>query len=406
MLDILRIILVFAAILLLLRLKWNIGPVMVVASILLFILYLVPLPVVFTTVKTAVADPVTVKLFFALTLIRVLELILREQNVMKMMMEVSQKILKKRRAVIVSMPLLIGLLPSLGGAYFSAPMVEESTRGLAMSPEEKGFINYWFRHPWEFILPLYPGILLASAIANIELRSFILANTPYALLIAGTGFLFSMRGMNDRDGAEGPETGEGGNDAPVFGSGAIWNFLPIVFILVLVMGFHMELHYALGITITVLFFHFRLGAKEIFRVMKYGFTPDVFVLIFGTMLFKFAMESSGAVEHLNRFFTESGIPLLPVLFMLPFVSGLLTGLTVGFVGSTFPLIISLTGGAHLGQLSFAFASGFIGVLLSPVHLCLVLTREYFKADAWGIYRKTLRASGIVMVAALIEYLIL
>ncbi|MDH4232459.1 MAG: DUF401 family protein, partial [Nitrospirota bacterium] len=100
------------------------------------------------------------------------------------------------------------------------------------------------------------------------------------------------------------------------------------------------------------------------------------------------------------------IPLLPVLCLLPFMTGMLTGITVGFVGSTFPLLISMTGGVSPAHMSLAFAAGFIGVLLSPVHLCLVLTKEYFKADLWGIYKKTLPASAIIFIAALIEYSLL
>jgi hypothetical protein len=164
MLDIFKIAVVFTAILIFLRLKWNIGYVLLLASGLLAILYLMPIPTILATIKSTVTDPVTIKLFFALTLIKTLEMILREKQVLAKMMKASRNILKKKRAVIISMPMLIGLLPSLGGAYFSAPMVDESTKGLKMSQEEKGFINYWFRHPWEYILPLYPGILLASAI--------------------------------------------------------------------------------------------------------------------------------------------------------------------------------------------------------------------------------------------------
>ena len=174
----------------------------------------------------------------------------------------------------------------------------------------------------------------------------------------------------------------------------------------LVIVFDMELHYSLGIIILMLFSFYRLSPKEIFRTFRHGFTLDVTVLIFGAMLFKFTMENSGSVVYLSQYFIEKGIPLLPVLLVLPFVSGLLTGLTVGFVGSTFPLIISLAGGVHLNQMTLAFAAGFTGVLMSPVHLCLVLTREYFKADVWGMYKRMLPASGIIMTAALIEYLML
>ncbi|MFO0751886.1 MAG: DUF401 family protein [Thermodesulfovibrionales bacterium] len=57
-------------------------------------------------------------------------------------------------------------------------------------------------------------------------------------------------------------------------------------------------------------------------------------------------------------------------------------------------------------MTLAFASGFLGVLLSPVHLCLVLTREYFKADAWGIYKRIIPASLVIMAAAFVEYFVL
>ncbi len=416
MLDVVKITLVFIALLLLLRLKWNVGYVLLVASGLLAALYLMPFSLMASTVKSAVVDPVTIKLFFALTLIKVLELVLREKNVLARMTESTRALLKRRKAVIVSMPMLIGLLPSLGGAYFSAPMVDESTKGLQMSPEEKGFINYWFRHPWEYILPLYPGILLASAVTRIELRSLIFANVTYAVLICVTGFVFGMKNVKGKFSLEeqkfgSPEATERGSDSetsrpPGFGARGLWSFLPVGLVLILVILLHVELHYALGLTILALFVFYRFGPKEIARTLKHGFTVDVIVLIFGTMLFKFTMENSGAVVNLSRYFTEKGIPLLPVLFVIPFVSGLLTGLTVGFVGSTFPLLISLGGGAHLDQISFAFVSGYTGVLLSPVHLCLVLTREYFKADVWGMYKRIIPSGIIILAAALTGYWVL
>ena len=393
--DIFRVALVFTSMLVMLRLKLGVGYVLVIASALLSALYAMPIQGSADTVRATVTDSVTIKLFFALTFIKMFETILREKQVMKAMMEASRGLLKRRRAVIVSMPLLIGMLPSLGGAYFSAPMVEEATKGLRMPPEEKGFINYWFRHPWEYVLPLYPGILLAAAISGIELRSFILANSVYAVLIILTGFLFSMRK------AAGPVAKHGGRQFT-----GTWSFLPVVLVLVSVTVFHVELHYALAFVIALLFLHYRFVFHDMFRVVRHGFSPDIILLIFGAMLFKFTMDKSGAVANLSRYFTETGFPMLPILVLLPFVSGLLTGLTVGFVGSTFPLLISIAGGAHLNQLTLAFAAGFTGVLLSPVHICLVLSREYFKADIAKIYRKTVPASGIILSAALVEYFIL
>lgn len=390
--DILRLSAVFLFIVLLLRRKLGIGLVMLLGAGLLALLYLMGPMSIVDVARRTVVHPATLKLLLALSMIRIFELMLREKQVLSGMMEAAKALLVSRKAVLVSMPLLIGMLPSVGGAYFSAPMVGESAKGTGMSNEEKAFINYWYRHPWEFILPLYPGILLASAVSGIELWTLITLNLTYAVTMALTGFFFSMRGI-----------GKTTRGAGVSMRGLL-SFVPVAAVLLLVVLLRIELHIALILTVAGLFVFFRYGPKEIFRLLRYGFSPDVILLIIGVMLFKETMEASGAVKNLSIFFRESGVAILPMLFLLPFVTGLLTGLTLGFVGATFPLLTSLSGTTE--AVSFAFASGFIGVLLSPVHVCLILTREYFKADMTGIYKRMLPAVSLVFIAALIQYFIL
>ena len=395
MIDLVKISVIFSLILILLRKKLNIGLVMLIAASVLFLLYRMSFSLILETCKSAVLDQVTIKLILALSFIRIFELILREHAVLAEMMSTVKAVCRNRKIVTVSMPLLIGLIPSVGGAYFSAPMVAETTRDIKMSPEEKGFINYWFRHPWEFILPLYPGVLLASAISKIEIYDLIAVNLSYAVLILITGFMFAMHGIKGAT--------EGENRTSLKG---LRSFAPILTVLLLVMIFHVELHYALIAVVLFLLLFYRYGIGSTFIAFKHGFSADVIILILGVMFFKGAMENSGAVKNLSQFFIREGIPVTPILFLLPFITGMLTGLTVGFVGSTFPLIISITSHASLGAISFAFASGFLGVLLSPVHICLILTREYFKADLWGIYKMMLPACVVIFCAAVVEYLIL
>ena len=394
MTDILKVSLIFALILFLLRKKLNIGLVMLIAAVMLFLLYQMSFISILETGRNALLSDVTIKLVLALSFIRIFEMILREHAVLSQMMDAVKAIFRNRKIVAITMPLLIGLLPSVGGAYFSAPMVAESTRDTKMSPEEKGFVNYWYRHPWEFILPLYPGLLLASAVSKIELYNLITVNFICAVFVVIAGFIFSMHGMKGVIIIEDKLSKRG-----------LWSFIPIVAILLPVIIFRIELHYALIAVVVFLLIFYRYNLKSIFTVFKHGFSLDVIILILGVMLFKEAMESSGAVTNLSQFFVKEGIPVLPILFLLPFITGMLTGLTVGFVGSTFPLIISIAGSTAV-PISFAFASGFLGVLLSPVHICLILTKEYFKADFWGMYKMIIPASLIVFGAAIAEYIIL
>lgn len=397
MLDILRISLVFVSILVLLRKKIGIGYVMLISSLLLFLLYGMTLSEGMLAIRRAVTGGVTVKLLLALSLIRIFEQILREQKLLSLMMGFVKKTFVSRKAVMVSMPLLIGMLPSLGGAYFSAPMVKEATEGMQISQEEKAFINYWFRHPWEFMLPLYPGIVFASAVSAIPLNSLILANLLCAVGMLLSGFIFSMNRINMEPGAHIGDSG-------FLKRGAWLSFLPIATVLFLVLVMKMELYYALVIVLIPLLAYYKYGISEILRSLKYGFSIDVIVMIGGIVIFKEIMEASGSVATMSNLLLEYGIPVVPIFCLLPFIAGLLTGHTIGFVGSTFPLLLSITDHASTALMSLAFASGLIGVLLSPVHLCLILSREYFLAELSGIYKKTVPAGFMVFFIALSQYI--
>ena len=134
-----------------------------------------------------------------------------------------------------------------------------------------------------------------------------------------------------------------------------------------------------------------------------SFSINIVLMTVGIMVFKGMLEASGAIEALPVFFKQSGLPIGVVLFALPFIVGLLTGLTVGFVGATFPIITAMLGGhPDLGSITFAFASGFAGVMLSPTHLCLLLTIQYFKADMAGTYRLMYVPVLLVFLAGLIR----
>ncbi|MEE9524012.1 MAG: DUF401 family protein [Thermodesulfovibrionales bacterium] len=393
MTDIIRIVSVFVLILILLRKKWGVGYSLLSGTAFLMLLYFMTPYSVGITVYSAVTSAVTLKLLLALSFIRMFEIIMREKNVLKQIMDSFKGILRHKKSVIVSMPLLIGMLPSVGGAYFSAPMVDEATSDIDMTSDEKAFSNYWYRHPWEYILPLYPGIILASVLTKIDVRTFIVLNLAYAICMVVVGNFFGLqkaKGVFERSGNVSKK--------------GLLSFIPIAILLLLVMVFRIELHYALMIITVLLIVFYRYGIKDIWRIVKHGLSGEVIFLILGVMLFKEALEHSGAVKNLSDYFTLMSIPLVALVFILPFATGVLTGITVGAVGSTFPLIVSMTGSDPY-LLSLAFAAGFVGVLLSPVHVCLILTKEYFKADMWLIYKKIIPASMIVSVVAIIQYLV-
>jgi hypothetical protein len=77
------------------------------------------------------------------------------------------------------------------------------------------------------------------------------------------------------------------------------------------------------------------------------------------------------------------------LFSIPFVLGFLTGITVGFVGISFPMLMPLmTQGdtLNISMAIFAYVSGFVGMMMSPMHLCFAVTVEYLKVNIFKFYK--------------------
>lgn len=395
MLDVIKVAFIFLFILFILRRKINVGYALIAGSVPFVFLYPMDLKKIPELLINSLTSHTSINLLFSLTLIKSFEYSLRQSGLMQKMTDISQKLLSNKKFSIISMPLIIGMLPSLGGAYLSAPMVDSATKTTEISSEEKAFINYWYRHPWELVLPLYPGIILASAVSGIPLGDLILLNLPVGMVFFITGFFLSMKKLQNKKQIE--------LKNKIFKN--LYSFIPLAFVLLPVILFKIELSVALFLNIIFLCLWFRFGVKETFKVIKYGFTIDVIILVFGVIIFKEMLQFSGAVEGIAHAITQTRIPYILVFILLPFLIGLITGISVGFVGSTFPLLLHLKDTvAH--EISIAFVAGYAGVLLSPLHLCLILTKEYFKADMTGIYKKLIPSTLIIFIFALIEFAIL
>ena len=101
-----------------------------------------------------------------------------------------------------------------------------------------------------------------------------------------------------------------------------------------------------------------------------------------------------------------GVPILAVMMLVPFLSGVVTGVAMGYVGASFPLVFALLGThAPLNQVaattSLAYACGYMGMMLSPIHICFVVTGQYFKSSPFRSYRFLLGPAVVVIVAALV-----
>jgi integral membrane protein (TIGR00529 family) len=126
-------------------------------------------------------------------LILILSDALERSGQSRRLMDALSGYLTSPRLRLVFFPALIGLLPMPGGAVFSAPMVKAVSEKMSLRNEDRTVINYWFRHVWELAWPLYPGIILTVALADVPIVSFISRTWPGVIAMFALGWFFYLR---------------------------------------------------------------------------------------------------------------------------------------------------------------------------------------------------------------------
>ncbi|ANA40824.1 hypothetical protein A2G06_11695 [Geobacter anodireducens] len=396
--DLLRTLVVLVVVVFLLRRTMHLGLVMLIGAATLALLYLTPPLDFLAGAWVALASPNALEMTATLIFTMIMENILRSTGTLKRMVESLSEVFPDARFIMASMPAMIGMLPSPGGAVFSAPMVSEAASRLSIPADQKAFVNYWYRHIWEYVSPLYPGIILVAGLAHIPYQKIVLANLPYALSVVLWGCVFAFAGVGPTPAGSSTSVGRGK---------ALRMFLaavsPIMAALVLVVVFRVNPVPVMGGVTVLMYLAHRYSPAAIVRSLRESISPKAMTLVFGIMIFQETLRLTGALDGISRFFAESGLPAVLIITVIPFLAGVMTGLTVAFVGITFPILMPLMGGdaPSLGLLSLAFGSGFTGVMISPVHLCLVLTREYFGADMSRVYHRLWIPQALVLAAAMV-----
>ena len=369
---------------------------------------------------SSATDLQTVGLVSIVGLILVMSRLMELSGHMNRLVESFSHLSRDARIVGAVMPSLIGLLPMPGGALFSAPMVETSLHEHPVSRELKTTINYWFRHLWEFWWPLYPGVVLAIALLDISPWRYMSMLAPMTVFSALAGVLFILRPMGKMK-----LTGRGRLSWSGIGR-FLWEMMPILVVILIMLllmglskglgffGIHVEItgvsSILPGLVAALIWVcvvnHIPVSGLRS-AVLNKGILPFL-LLVLSIMVFKGVMTESHTVGHIRDELIANRIPLILIIMIMPFVSGLITGIAIGFVGTSFPLVIPLFQALptydSLALAAVAYTFGFMGMMLSPVHLCLLISKDYYKAGLLKCYRYLALPTLMVMAGAILLYL--
>jgi hypothetical protein len=115
-------------------------------------------------------------------------------------------------------------------------------------------------------------------------------------------------------------------------------------------------------------------------------------------------DAIGISQIFGSFVSNGSVDVLLLLIVIPAFLGAITGSPSGGIAISVSIlagIVSFTGRSA----SLLYMSSYLGYLVAPTHLCLILTAEYFKCPLGKLYKYLIPSLLVTFAATILMYLI-
>lgn len=392
MLSLLGIPVAFAVILILVMKKFSYGIAIFIGALIIGIFCGFGLHDLANVLIETLKNRETLDLTAIIILIGILGYSFKETGQINITVEELRK-MTGERTVLAALPAVFGMLPIPGGALMSAPVIEPEANRLGLTPEEKTYINIWFRHTLLVIFPLSSILIVSARFAGISVYSLIVRLLPLFMVAVVIGFFVGLRPIKVTHKRE-----EKGSLPKV-----LYGLSPIILVIFLNIVVRIDFAVGLFFGIVLLFLENKVSLKRAAFMVRKGFSWQMAVAMVGIMFFRQVINTSNIVEEVMSLL--EGSPLVLLLVGLPLIISLLTGLAMLSVGISFPILVPLVPFSPPVVATILYTAAFTGYLASPLHLCLIVTKEYFKCSLSGVYKKFLPSVAIIVIYNIIFTLV-
>lgn len=389
--------------LVLLRKHFPIGIAIMVAGIFIWLMTGPQINELTQAVVQMVSLPRNYDLVIALYLVICLEIELRRSGCLTGMVQALYRMFSGPKFTLAVMPAFLGLLPSVGGARFSAPIVEEASKGLQITQENKAAINFWFRHIFEFSSPIVPGMILACGIAGVKVGDLIIHLGWLTILAFVLGWIVMVRPIHV---VKNESSLESAQEAHHHNVDFILALAPVIVNVVLMVAFELNASVAMAIVVFAMFpvlmiFNRYVNLKEVFvGALDY----KMFANIICILLFIQLLDCTGLLAQIVSSFESSVLPVPVIIGCIAFIVGVLTGISQGHIAIVMPIVAALSMG-DLDLVGVAMVFGVAGQMITPTHVCLTITVDYFKSDFFKTLKPVVIAEiGLLLAFVAVSYL--
>lgn len=302
-----------------------------------------------------------------------------------------------RRVNAAAAPVFIGLVPCAAAMILCGDIVKEASDGY-LEKKEQAFVTSWFRHLPESILPTYSGVLLMTTLSGVPVSEFIVGMLVPGIVLALIGYWPYLHRLPKDPGT--PKSENRMKDAV----NLVCHLWTILFILVLILGFGIQVVPAVLIVIVLAVFVYRFKPAEFTGAVKSAFEFKLLMNSFLVLVLKEFVEYTGILETLPDMLSVLPIPAFMVFALLFFAGTLVSG-TSGIIALGTPLAFAaMDGGMPLMVLLMCMCHA--ASQISPIHVCLTIASEYYGISLGELIRKTVPAALTFAVLMIGYYLVL
>jgi uncharacterized protein len=398
MLNLIGVIIAFIVILVLIRKKVSFGLTLLIGSLIVGVFSLeviTPLDIPKTMIEASFYSfqthqivTSTIELALLMTLIYMLAKCMQETGAIEKLI-VSLRSFFSRGGTLAIIPAVYGLMPNPGGSLFSAPLVDSEGTKYQLNKDQKNFLNVWFRHIWFPIYPISQAMIIICSVnfSNIPMGTLILANSIGFLAFIFVGYFLLRRFLKTQPGAI--EKAARNTQGLVY---LLPPLVPLLFYPLKYFGVSETRCFLVGVSVSILllFYLTKTTRKHYLGILRKSLTGKLAFAVFGIIIFQEMFQVSGVDQIISETMGNVPFPALIFIIFIPFLLGALTGSDFGALAPlSYSLVapfFSFTGISLLGLTSLIYISSFLGYLISPIHLCNVLSSEYLKTDTTRMYK--------------------
>lgn len=396
--ELVKLLVVFAVIIVALKCKLKLFMAMLLAILSTILLWQVPFGSIFELTWIATKDWNNLSTLLVIYFITFLQRLLERRSQLKKAQLDLNGIFNNRRINATLAPVFIGLLPSAAAAIICGDIVSEACKD-DLDTDEKAFVTTYFRHIPESFLPTYTSVIIMANLCGVGVGSFVIGMIPLIIAMYALGWIFYVRKVPKETGM--PPSENKWKDL----LNLVKHLSSLIVIIVLILAFNVPVWLSILVVTVACWFIYGFKAKEFPEIAKSAFEPVLIVNSYLVLVFKEFLTYTGVINALPEIFAALPIPTF-LIFALIFFFGTLVSGSTAIIAICTTMAFGAIPGSGMPLMVFLMSCTYAAMQISPTHVCLAVVAGYYKTTLGGIVKKTIPVISAFMVINILYYMLM